>query len=134
MIHKTYSYVKKDYSFGVPAGSKLIKFLTWFDNNRKVIRAESTLKGAIKDSIKGYLHQVTKQKDDWTSKVFRCFRASEFVFRWKEWEIIKANNKHTVEDVGPENPLQHTSLATTLRHYANAASQAEGGAEARITA
>ena len=62
MIHKTYAHVKKDYSFGVPRGSKLINFLRWFDKNRKEVRAESALKKAIKDNLKLYLHSVTKEK------------------------------------------------------------------------
>ena len=68
-------------------------------------------------------------RGDFTSRVFRCFRASEFIFRRKEWDVITDAKKNTDDDVAPDNPLQHTKLRTTLDYYANMESRATRSAK-----
>ena len=132
MKTKTRAYKKVAYSFPVPISSKLILYLKWFDKNRDYVRKDDSLYQAVKEHFRGYVDAVTAKESSWTSRVFRCFRASEFVFRWKEWEVIKGSRMNTAEDVKPENPMQHTTIATTLKNYANAASVTHLKAEARV--
>ena len=81
---------KKEYTFPVPSDSYLIRYLTWFDTNGRAYleEEESTLYNAVENYFKDGLTKVLKGSS-WTTKVFRCFRASEFVYRHNEWKIIK---------------------------------------------
>ena len=131
MITKTASY-KKTYSFPIPKESFLLTYLLWFDKNREELTKLGTgLYDAIGSYFETFTQDVTKA-GGWTPRVFRCYRATEFVYRWKEWELIVANKKNTDDDVEPENPLQHLKIGTTLKHYANVASRAELEARARV--
>ena len=80
---------RKVYTFPIPSNSYLIRYLTWFDiHGREYITEESTLYNAVERDFKDGLSKVLKGSA-WTTKVFRCFRASEFVYRYNEWKIIK---------------------------------------------
>ena len=80
---------RKEYTFPIPSDSYLIRYLTWFDTHGKEYLAdESTLYNAVDNHFKNGLSKVLKGSA-WTTKVFRCFRASEFVYRYNEWKIIK---------------------------------------------
>ena len=134
MKTKTSAYKKQAYTFPIPVGSKLIKFLLWFDQNRQYWQRGADLYNAVQDNFQDYVKAAAHTDNKWTTRVFRCFRASEFIFRYKEWEVIVRNKMNQEDDVEPENPMQHTNVDTTLKAYANAASVAHLGAEARVKA
>ena len=131
MKTKTAAHRKTPYSFPVPTGSKVFKFLKWFEKRRELIRKDTALYEAVEENFKDYMAEVT-HKGGWTTKVMRCFRATEFIYRYKEWEIIVNASMNSKDDIAPENPLQHKSIDTTLNKYANQTSQAVLGANARV--
>lgn len=56
--------------------------------------------------------------DKYQSRALRCFRASEALHRMQEYEHLKDKHKD-LQLIMPHNPLQHTNIVTTEKHYAS---------------
>lgn len=52
-----------------------------------------------------------------TTRVLRCFRATEFMFRYNQYQYLTSNYSQ-FEVIQPHNMLQHHTIETTKSYYA----------------